>query len=139
MHTTFRITIAAIICMWLIASCANPEQEEIGLPNPASVNCEEKGGTLVIQKRGDGGEYGVCYFDDNRQCEEWAMYRGDCPEGGIKVTGYITDAAVYCAISGGEYTITDKSGSDDEQGTCSLESVTCDVWEFYNGVCDLNQ
>jgi putative hemolysin len=29
-------------------------------------NCIEKGGTLEILKRGDGGEYGVCFFEDNR-------------------------------------------------------------------------
>ena len=30
------------------------------IANPASVNCTKQGGQLVIQKRGDGGEYGVC-------------------------------------------------------------------------------
>ena len=43
--------------------------------------------------RRDGGQYGICFFDDNRQCEEWALLRGDCPVGGLKVTGYITPAA----------------------------------------------
>jgi hypothetical protein len=33
-----------------------------------------------------------------------------CPVGGIKVTGYVTPAAQYCAITGGEYTITAKVG-----------------------------
>ena len=23
----------------------------------------------------EGGEYGVCVFDDGRQCEEWALFR----------------------------------------------------------------
>jgi putative hemolysin len=32
------------------------------------------------------GQYGVCFFEDNRQCEEWALLRGDCPVGGKKVT-----------------------------------------------------
>ncbi len=30
------------------------------LANPASVNCTEQGGTLTIETRGDGGEFGVC-------------------------------------------------------------------------------
>ena len=41
----------------------------IGMVNPASANCEKVGGKLVINKRGDGGEYGLCYFEENRACE----------------------------------------------------------------------
>jgi len=66
--------------------------------------------------------------------------RGGCPVGGIKVTGYITPAARYCAISGGEYQITGESGADQEQGTCTFKNgKTCDVWDYYNGKCDPNQ
>lgn len=62
-----------------------------GIANPASVNCINQGGRLSIQKREDGGEYGICIFEDNGQCEEWALYRGECPAGGRKVTGDIPD------------------------------------------------
>jgi hypothetical protein len=147
MKSIFRILLVLTICAAILSACAPAESESIseptggvGLANPASVNCEEKGGTLVIQKRGDGGEYGVCVFEDNLQCEEWAMYRGDCPEGGIKITGYNTEVAIYCAISGGVYAITDKSGAEDEQGTCTFKGgKTCDAWEYFNGTCDANQ
>ena len=63
--------------------------------NPASENCIKQGGTLSIQTRGDDGQYGVCMFEDNKQCEEWAMLHGDCPVGGIKVTGYVDDLRPY--------------------------------------------
>jgi Tol biopolymer transport system component/putative hemolysin len=106
------------------------------LANPASVNCTQQGGKLSIEERGDGGQIGVCYFEDNRQCEEWALLRGDCPVGGLKVTGYITPAARYCAITGGQYAITGNSGAEDEQGTCTLpDGSQCDVWDYYNGTC----
>ena len=106
------------------------------IANPASENCVKQGGTVSIQKRGDGGEYGVCLFEDNLQCEEWAMFRGECPVGGIKVTGYVTPAATYCAITGGTYTVTGNSNTDNEQGTCTFKNgKTCDVWEYYNGKC----
>lgn len=72
-----------------------------GLANPASVNCTEKGGKLEIRKN-KPGEYGVCLFEDNRQCEEWALLRGQCPVGGVKITGYDSEAQVYCAITGGQ-------------------------------------
>jgi putative hemolysin len=42
-----------------------------GIANPASENCLTQGGTLSIQERGDGSQYGICLFEDNRQCEEW--------------------------------------------------------------------
>lgn len=47
------------------------------MANPASQNCVNQGGTLTIEERGDGGQFGVCTFEDNLQCEEWALLRGD--------------------------------------------------------------
>jgi putative hemolysin len=106
------------------------------LANPASENCIEQGGTVSIQTRSDGGQYGICLFEDNRQCEEWALLRGNCPVGGVKVTGYVTPAAVYCAITGGEYAVTGNTNADDEQGTCTFKDGSqCDAWEYYNGTC----
>ncbi|MFZ5364985.1 MAG: DUF333 domain-containing protein [Patescibacteria group bacterium] len=75
--------------------------QPVGMANPASQNCIDNGGTLEIRNR-KAGEYGVCLFDDNRQCEEWALLRGQCPMGGLKITGYENDAQVYCAITGGQ-------------------------------------
>ena len=115
------------------------EKHSSYLPNPASANCIKKGGKVVIEKRGDGGEYGICLFEDNRQCEEWAMFRGNCPVGGIKVTGYVTPAAQYCAITGGQYAITANSNKENEQGVCTFKNgEKCDVWEYYDGKCSPN-
>ena len=108
------------------------------IANPASVNCTDKGGQLEIKKAGDNGEYGVCIFEDNRQCEEWALLRGVCPEGGLKITGYATDAEVYCAITGGTYNVPNEK-AEKEQGTCEFKSgKKCDVWEYFNGKCTNN-
>jgi TolB protein len=116
------------------ASAAQPTPAQ--LANPASGNCAKQGGTVSIQTREDGSQYGICLFEDNMQCEEWALLRGDCPVGGIKVTGYVTPAAVYCAITGGEYAVTGNANTDNEQGTCTLKDGTvCDVWDYYNGKC----
>jgi putative hemolysin len=116
------------------------EKHSLYLANPASVNCVKKGGKVVIEKRGDGGEYGICLFEDNRQCEEWAMLRGNCPVGGIKVTGYVTPASRYCAVTGGEYTITANSNRENEQGSCSFKNgIKCDVWKYYDGRCSANR
>lgn len=111
----------------------------IGMPNPASVYCVQQGGSLAIEQRADLGQMGVCYFEDNRQCEEWALFRGQCPLGGLKVTGYITEAARFCAITGGEYTIRGSDNAGIEQGTCSFSNGnSCDAWAYYKGECSPN-
>lgn len=51
---------------------------QAGLANPASVNCEEKGGQLEIVTVADGSQSGVCKFSDGSECEEWAFFRGEC-------------------------------------------------------------
>lgn len=79
----------------------NTAGQNAGLANPASTNCLEKGGTIEMRNN-KNGQYGVCLFEDNRQCEEWALLRGQCPVGGIKITGYDNDAEIYCAITGGQ-------------------------------------
>jgi putative hemolysin len=104
-----------------IVSCAPPPPAP-QLANPASAHRIEQGGRHVVE-RGSAGEFGVCLFEDNRQCEEWALLRGHCPVGGRRVTGYATPAARYCAITGGSYSITGRSGAADEQGTCGTSAL----------------
>jgi len=116
-------------------SCAPQPAPPTQLANPASVNCVAQGGRHVVE-RGPGGELGVCLFEDNRQCEEWALLRGECPVGGLRVTGYATEAARYCAITGGRYAITGRSGAADEEGTCALPGgASCDADAYYRGTC----
>jgi uncharacterized protein len=140
---SMRLVLVACIAA-VLSACASPPPAQPSptpgaaaqIANPASVNCIDQGGTLVLQTRGDGGQYGVCLFEDNRQCEEWALMRGDCPVGGLRITGYVTPAAQYCAITGGTYQVTGNSNTDQELGTCTLKSgQLCDAWDYYNGVC----
>jgi putative hemolysin len=49
----------------------------VGMANPASVYCEQIGGTVEILKNPDGSEYGMCNFPNTTSCEEWALYRGE--------------------------------------------------------------
>ena len=124
--------------LWLATSGdgASAQGQPQQLANPASQNCVARGGTLRIERRPDGGQFGVCVFTDNYQCEEWAMFRGECRVGGLRVTGYITPAARYCAITGGRYTVVARSGAADEQGSCALpDGRTCDASAYYAGSC----
>lgn len=64
---------------WLcrkIGNCVRPSQ--LGLPNPASVNCEEVGGTLEMKLDASGGQVGFCTLPDKSVCEEWALLRNEC-------------------------------------------------------------
>jgi putative hemolysin len=116
----------AFAVVWLASHGAALAQAQ--LANPASQRCVEEGGSVQIEQRPDGGQYGVCVFADNRQCEEWAMFRVECPAGGLRVTGYLTPAARYCAISGGRYT-----EADDR---CTLPGgKTCDAAAYFAGTC----
>jgi putative hemolysin len=110
-----------------------------GIANPASVNCIKKDGTLSIQKRGDLGEYGICMFEDNQQCEEWAMFRGECPVGGVRVADYVTAAARFCVITGGTYSSTGKEKTEQEEGSCTFQNNICDAREYYKGTCNKKQ
>lgn len=124
------------VAAMLSAASAEARMSPPQLANPASQNCAATGGELRIERRPDGGQYGVCVFVDNRQCEEWALLRGACPAGGLRDTGYVTPAARYCAITGGRYTVVGKSGAVDEQGTCALPGgKVCEVGAYYAGVC----
>ncbi len=53
----------------------------IGIANPASTFCVEKGNKLQIRNNADGSQYGVCIFPDATECEEWAYFRGQCGPG----------------------------------------------------------
>jgi putative hemolysin len=54
------------------------QSKNIGMPNPASVNCTKRGGTLKIETAKDGGQVGICTFPNGKQCEEWALMRNEC-------------------------------------------------------------
>lgn len=98
------------------------------LANPASQNCEARGGMLQIEQRPDGGKFGVCVFADSRQCEEWALFRGQRPADRLKVAGYLTPASRFCAITGGRY--------DDAASICTLPGgKTRSAEAYYAGTC----
>jgi len=78
-----------VICFaaLLIAGCAILQQTStitgnpVAVANPASIKCEQDGGQDKILYDQNGGQYGLCMFNDGSVCEEWAYYRGDCQKG----------------------------------------------------------
>jgi len=122
-----------------LAACTNASSPEKGmkLANPASVHCGEVGGELRIERLGNQGEIGICWFEDGRQCEEWALFRGECPVGGRRVTGLVTPGSRYCAIRGGQYAMTDAATATElERGRCTLpDGTVCEVAALVQGRC----
>jgi len=118
----------------LAAACGDDDQQEqSGLPNPASVYCEEQGGTLEIREEA-GGQVGYCVFDDGSECEEWAYFRGECSPGESTGgdTGMANPASVYCEEQGGTL--------DLATGICTLlDGSQCDEWAFFRGECGPGQ
>ena len=71
----------AATALLVLAGAARAQAPAPQLANPASRNCVAKGGAAVMQTAPGGGQYGVCVFADHRQCEEWALLRGQCHAG----------------------------------------------------------
>jgi putative hemolysin len=77
--------ILMIALLFVLTSCEwrrvtpTPKEE---IANPASVYCEEQGGSLEIRKDASGGEIGMCIFPDGSECDEWAYFRGECAPAG---------------------------------------------------------
>ncbi len=131
----YRFFVSVSVVCWAVAAVAQPSSSP-QLANPASVNCAQQGGTLSMEQRPGGGEFGVCVFTDNYQCEEWALFRGECPKNGLRVTGYVTPAGRYCAITGGRYSVVSAPGATPERGTCSLpDGSSCPAEAYFAGTC----
>lgn len=72
--------IVALLAVATLAGCnkapvENPN-ENAEIANPASVYCEENGGTLNLEEW-------LCMFDDGSYCEEWSYYNNECQPGEI--------------------------------------------------------
>ena len=76
--------IVALLAVATLAGCnlnktpvENPD-ENAEIANPASVYCEENGGTLTLEEWA-----WLCMFEDGSYCEEWAYKNGECQPGDI--------------------------------------------------------
>jgi len=76
--------VLVILFVSLLPACGDGDKtNKAGLPNPASVFCEENGGKSEIVTAKDGSQSGKCIFEDDSYCDEWAFYRGECKPGDV--------------------------------------------------------
>ena len=78
-----------LIILTALTACAAPltqstpeptatDMHQVGMPNPASVYCEQNGNRLEIHTDADGSQNGICIFPDGSTCDEWAYFRREC-------------------------------------------------------------
>jgi putative hemolysin len=130
----WKLLVGLLALLLVVAACG--DDDETGMPNPASVYCGEQGGTADIRTAADGSQQGFCVFDDGSECDEWAFFNGTCAPGdSLEDVGLANPAAVYCEEQGGTVDIrTAADGS--QQGFCVFDDGSeCDEWAFFNGTC----
>jgi hypothetical protein len=131
------LLVSVIILILMSVGC----KPKVNLPNPASVFCEENGGTLEIREDEDGNQVGYCLFEDDSECEEWTYYRGDCKPGDSlsNGVGLANPASVYCEENGGSLEIReDEHGG--QVGYCLFKNGSeCEEWTYYRDECSPGQ
>jgi len=147
-----NISIAIALGLFILSACspqtpqpviATATLDTIDIANPAATYCEEQGIKLDIRTAQDGSQYGVCMFEDNTECEEWAYYRDECKPGDMDVAppptatpaGISNPASTYCVEQGGASEI--RTADDGSQsGVCSFpDGSECEEWAFFRGEC----
>ena len=109
------------------------ENPNVEIANPASVYCEENGGTLVLEEWA-----WLCMFEDWSYCEEWSYYRNECQQWEIMYNTIeetqiwmANPASVYCTEQGWESII-----KEDEEWNqywiCKFADWSeIDEWEYF--------
>ena len=80
-----KLLFVMVFCVSLFFSACSPQIDtptsQADMPNPASVFCEENGGTLELRSDASGAVQGVCVFPDGSECDEWAYFHAECKPG----------------------------------------------------------
>jgi len=125
-------TVIAVAALFALAPAAQAQDDV----NAACLALGAESGSVITI--GSGATVNLCWFEDARACTLEARQAGDCPEYGRKTTGYLTDAARYCAWLGGEVNMVDSAveGLDELDGTCTLpDGNDCLIGRLYYGSC----
>jgi putative hemolysin len=84
MYRKVLFNLIALVGIAAFAACtAKPAAPTpaAGMPNPASVHCEQNSGKLELIQDASGNVAGNCVFPDGSVCDEWAFFRGECRPG----------------------------------------------------------
>ena len=95
-------------------------QPIVGMANPASVYCQGLG-FKEERRENEKGQYGVCVFPDNTECDTWAFLSGKCGQ-----------EFSYCTQQGFDLDANDQSNIS----TCVFnDGSVCDEFSYFKGDC----
>lgn len=141
MRKYFGVFTLLLTLTMIITSCGSPtEAAAPGMANPASVFCKENGGVNET-RGGQGGQYGVCKFNDGSECGDWTYFRGECKPGDMKIAPEPTasseianPASVFCQENGGINET--REGEGGQYGVCKFnDGSECGDWAYFRGEC----
>lgn len=128
-----------ILSIGILSGCAaKPVSTPVlHVANPASENCVTQGGTLKIETAGDSSEFGLCMFSETMACEEWALFRGDCPVGGVDISNIQSPQVIYCLVTGNQYTTMEYDTAPPSiKELCIMpDGGNCELLDYYTGRC----
>jgi putative hemolysin len=64
-----------VLVILLSAAACGDDDTETRVPNPASVYCEEHGGSVEIEEDAAGNQAGICVLPDGTRIDEWQYFR----------------------------------------------------------------
>jgi putative hemolysin len=69
--------LAVLLSFPVLGGCGDDDDDEdqVEVPNPASVFCEEEGGTVEIETDADGNQTGICVLPSGERVDEWEYFR----------------------------------------------------------------
>jgi uncharacterized protein len=72
-----RVLLSAALMAVVLVSCGDDADDtpRPGIPNPASIFCEEQGGVVRIDTATDGSQSGICVLPDGTEVDEWELFR----------------------------------------------------------------
>lgn len=78
-----QLIVGAVFCLAALSACGSDSDTDSdtdsdpapGLANPASVFCEEQGGSVEIETDDEGNQTGICVLSDGSRVDEWEYYR----------------------------------------------------------------
>ncbi len=72
-----KILVLGLLFGLIVLVACTKNDEKPGIANPASVYCQEQGGTIKIVET-EAGQQGICVLKDGTECDEWAFFRNEC-------------------------------------------------------------
>lgn len=120
---------AEVVTEDVIVSCGEIQESDdvVGMANPASVYCENKGGELILIT-GVGGAAGYCILPDERTCQQWKFFYSEGEECESPKVEFDSDVGCKSACeeageSAGSCKWTDELGEGETNlGACLIEA-----------------